>query len=153
MPTWIYRFTAVPLLLGVVLALQSPTQTASTKPSKNELKDLYEKLLAASKNKDESTLRQILTEDYSQVTADGRVRTKAIRLRETMSTDQTTEVLALETFDVFVYENAAVARCVVRNKGTSGGDAFDVKILSTATFVREGNVWRIAATHLSFVKP
>ena len=153
MPTEIYRFTAVLLLLSLVLPLQSCTQTPPIKPSEKELRDLYEKLLVASKNQDDSTLRQILTEDYSQVTAEGRVRTKAIRLQETMSPDNKTEILALETFDVFVYENAAVARCRVRNKGVFRGESFDEKVLSTATFVKEGEVWRIAATHLSILKP
>ena len=128
-------------------------QTEPIKSVEKELKVLYEQLLLASKNKDEQTLRQILTENYSQVTADGRVRTKAIRLQETMSPNQKDELLGLETFDVFIYENAAVARCRVRSKGTFKGEAFDEKIMSTATFVKEGGVWRIAATHLSFVKP
>ena len=148
-------------IVFVVLLNVYPTVNASgqgeqrtqTYAVEKQLKNLYEKLLLASKTKDEAVLRQILTNNYSQVTADGRVRTKAIRLKETMLPDHTTELLVLESFDVFVYTNAAVARCLVRNKGAFRGEAFDVKILSTATFVKEGNVWRIAATHLSFVKP
>ena len=50
-----------------------------------------------------------------------------------MSSDEKNELLTLESFDVFVYENAAVARCGVRNKRTFRGEAFDQKILSTAT--------------------
>ncbi len=96
-------------------------------------------------------LRSILTENYSQVTPEGRVRTKAIRIKETMSPDDQNELLNLESFDVFLYEGSAVARCLVRNKGIFKGEAYDIKIMSTATFVKEGRVWRIAATHLSLL--
>ena len=127
-------------------------QKTPTDNAKQELKALYEKLLFASRTRDETMLRKILTEDYSQVTADGRVRTKAIRIEETMSQDNQNELLNLESFDVFFYRDSAVARCLVRKKGTVKGEAYDLKILSTATFVKEGKVWRIAATHLSLVK-
>jgi len=143
------------LLLTICFAVNSFSQTAqkvTRHPAEKELKDLYEKLLLASKTKDKATLEQILTETYSQVTADARVRTKSIRIQETMSPNQQDELLILESFEVFVYENAAVARCGVRNKGTFKGEPFDQKIISTATFVKEGGVWKIAATHLSYVK-
>ena len=148
------HFLRIVLLLSLCLAVSSfsKTQAQSTEPLKAELRGLYEKLLLASKTKDKVVLQQILADNYSQVTADGRVRTKAIRISETMAPNDNTEVLALESFDLFTYENAAVARCVVRYKGTDDGQPFDVKILSTVTFVKEKKVWRIAATHLSFVK-
>ena len=150
------RFIALALLLNVYPTLNAPAQNAQknqTHAIEKRSKDLYEKLLLASKTKDEAALRQILTENYSQVTDEGKVRTKAIRLQETMSSDAKIELLTLETFDVFVYANAAVARCRVRNKGTFQGEAFDQNLLSTATFVKEGKVWRIAATHLSALRP
>jgi hypothetical protein len=151
----ISRLLAPVLLLTVCFAVNSFSQTAqkvTRYPAEKELKDLYEKLLLASKTKDKATLDRILTETYSQVTPDARVRTKSIRIQETMSSNQQNELLVLESFEVFVYENAAVARCGVRNKGTFNGEPFDLKILSTATFVKEGGVWKIAATHLSYVK-
>ena len=151
------NFIALFILLSAMNALNTNGQTAPQKTSKNsaleaELRGLYEKLLVASKDKDIETLTKILSDNYSQVTADGRVRTKAIRLKETLDPDDKTEILALESFDLFIYENAAVGRCRVRNKGTSRGEGYDVKILSTVTFVKEGKMWRIAATHLTFQK-
>lgn len=149
------RSIASVLLLTFCLAVTSfsqPAPKSTNQTAEKELKELYEKLLLASKEKDEATLKQILTKNYSQVTAEGRVRTKDIRLQETMSSELKDQILTLESFEVFIYEKAAVARCGVRNKGTFKGEAFDQKILSTATFVKEGGVWRIAATHLSFVK-
>ncbi len=147
------KFSAVLVIFGVLTTVDASGQKpANTAALKAELRSLYEKLLVASKNKDKATLTKILTDNYSQVTADGRVRTKPIRLAETMNPEDKTEILALESFDLFLYNNAAVARCLVRNKGASRGESYDVKILSTATFVKDGKVWKIAATHLTYPK-
>ena len=150
----ISRFISLALLIFCV-SLTSFSQTAqkvTRYPAEKELRELYEKLLLASKTKNTAMLEEILTETYSQVTADGRVRTKSVRIAETKASEFQDELLTLESFEVFVYDNAAVARCKVRNKGSFKGEAFDQKILSTATFVKEGKAWKIAATHLSFIK-
>src|SRR5207244_4093112 len=112
---------------------------------------LYERLLLASKKKDEKALREILTDDYSQVMADGKIRTRAMRISDTLSAGDTTEILTLESFQAQVYQNAAVGICRVREKGASKGVGYDKEMLSTATFVKVGNAWRIAATHLTFL--
>lgn len=150
-------FTAFLLLLTSFMAQGVYAQKGASKDPKNltlqiELKALYEKLLLASKDKDQQTLDKILTANYSQVTADGRVRTKEIRIKETMQTDVKVEILNLEEFNLFLYGNAAIARCRVRDKGINAGEAFDLTYLSTATFVMEKGQWKIAATHLSVLR-
>src|SRR5690349_24100798 len=102
------RLLAPVLLLTVCFAVNSVSQTAqkvTRYPAEKELRALYEKLLVASTAKDKATLERILTETYSQVTPEGRVRTKSIRIQETMSPDLQGELLTLESFEVFVYEN------------------------------------------------
>jgi hypothetical protein len=94
---------------------------------KKELQALYEKLLVASKTRDEATLRNILTDNYSQVTPGGRVRTKTIRINETISREDEIEVLNLDSFDVYIYRASAVARCYVSNKGMFKSEAYDPK--------------------------
>ena len=150
-------FLAMVLMLNVTFCLDSYGQhnlqgKPATTTVEKELRMLYERLLLASKNRDEKTLREILTEDYSQVTADGKVRTKASRIKETLSSEDKTDILALESFQLHVYQNAAVATCLVRDKGAIRGESYDNKMLSTATFIKTGKGWQIAATHLTFVK-
>ena len=142
------------IALAVVIATSASAQTS---PSNNKgmsqvektLRKLYERLLVASKEKDEKTLRQILTENYTQVVDDGRIRTRDVRIKETLSPDDVVEVLSLEKFELFPYQNSAVAVCHVRNKRNFAGQNYDLKIVSTATFVKESGVWRIAATHIT----
>ena len=149
-----FYFTALVFALNIFIGIDSYGQQLSPKETKIEktLKDLYERLLLTSKNRDEKALREILTDKYSQVTNSGRIRTKEIRIKETLSPDDVNEILALESFKLYVYQNVAVATCLVRNKGKFKGEDYDFKLMSTATFVKEGKVWRIAATHLSEIK-
>jgi ketosteroid isomerase-like protein len=117
-----------------------------------ELRDIYERLLKAARQKDEKTLRDILTEDYTQVTADGRIRSKEARISETLQSTDELSTLTLEDFKLRVYSGAAIALCRVSQEGISNGKPFKSTILSTVTFIREGGRWRIAATHLTFNK-
>lgn len=117
-----------------------------------ELRGLYEQLLRASKEKDEKVLRRILTDDYLQVTADGRIRSKRDRINETLDPKDQTLMLSLEDFRLRIYSDAAIALCKVRQEGTTDGKPYQVNILSTVTFIRQGGRWRIAATHLTFAK-
>jgi hypothetical protein len=153
----LFSFAAFVFVLNLAATADSCGPTPSMgRPSeaatKKELKALYERLLTASQKKDEKALREILSDSYSQVTADGRIRTKEIRINETLSPDDKIDDLRLESFEPRVYQDSAVAICRVRNKGATRGDAYDRELLSTATFVKEGEAWRIAATSLSFAK-
>jgi hypothetical protein len=119
-------FLAVVFTLGIAAGTDSFGQhIVQQKPAKatveNSLRQLSERLLVASKAKDEKALREILTDDYSQVTADGKIRTRTTRIADTLLLEDNTEVLSLDSFDVHLYENAAVATCLVRDKGVFKG--------------------------------
>src|ERR1051325_2450249 len=75
--------TFVSSLLLISEAKASPAVTQNKK-LEEELKALYEKLLDASKKKDEKALHEILADSYTQVVDGGRIRTKEIRIKETL---------------------------------------------------------------------
>ena len=127
----------------------------SKKPNaRAELRDLYINFLNASRLKDRPALDQIMTSDYTQILGDGRIRTKTVRMQETMDDRLgAIEALELKDFDVRLYGVAAVAVCKVWEQYKhSDGAVKKYDIYSTATFVKQNNKWRIAATHISMIE-
>jgi ketosteroid isomerase-like protein len=137
--------------IGSGSVLAQSVKASETRTGK-ELRALYEQLLRASERKDEKTLRRILANDYMQVTADGRIRSKQDRISETLSPKEQSVKLSLDDFRLRIYADAAIALCKVRQEGTTAGKPYQANILSTVTFIRQGGRWRIAATHLTFAK-
>jgi len=120
-----------------------------------ELRALYVRFLDTSRLRNKAALDEIMTDDYTQVTVDGRIRTKAIRIQETMQEPDggSTEALELKDFNVRFYSDAAVAICKVWEQYKfADGAVKKFDIWSTATFVRQKNKWRIAATHISMTE-
>ena len=144
------------LFFCCVFLFALPAFAQSTTPAKNntvaKLRALYVRFLDASRLKDEKALREIMTDDYSQVLVDGRQRTKEIRIKETMTTNLNEEVLELKEFSARVYGDAAVAVCKVMQQHLDDGKPHKHDTWSTATFVKQKGKWRIAATHLSTVE-
>lgn len=150
----LHRQPLIALALAVAVCLTSQCTTTqpakeSTAQAEKAIRDVYERLLKASKERDEKALREVLADDYSQVTADGRIRSKEQRIKETLQPNDQVNSITLDDFQPRVYADTAIALCRVRDKGMTDGQAYDSPILSTAVFVRQGGVWRIAATHLA----
>src|SRR5436853_7080858 len=139
------------LALAVCLISQCAVKESakeSTAQTEQAIRAVYERLLKASKEKDEKALREVLADDYSQVTADGKLRSKEQRVKETLQSTEQIHSLVLEDFQPRVYSGAAIAFCRVRDEQVAQGQAYNAPIISTALFVRQGGSWRIAATHL-----
>jgi hypothetical protein len=142
---------AAPMPMGVSVGF-SQSAKGPAKQLEKKLQDTYKELLRATQLKDEKSLRKILANDYTQVTADGRVRSKAERVKETLQSTDKITTLSLEDFQLRVYSDAAIALCRVKNEGVSEGKAYKFTILSTVIFIRQDRTWRIAATHLTFAR-
>jgi len=104
--------------------------------------------MKASKDKDERVLREVLADDYSQVTASGDIRDKERRIRDTLSNEALASY-TIESFRARVYSDSAVALCRLGLRGADKDGNYNTAILSTVTFIRKDGVWRIAATHLT----
>ena len=144
------------LFVGCAFLFALPAFAQNVKPAKNdtmtELRAVYVRFLDASRLKNEKALKEIMTDDYSQVLPDGRQRTRDIRITETMQGNSKDEVLELKEFSARVYGDAAVAVCKVIQQHTDDGKTHWYDTWSTATFVKQKGKWRIAATHLSNVE-
>ena len=142
---------AISIVILVSCSQNRAPEQRSTIVSENDLRKLYERLMDASKGKgDEKILRQVLADDYTQVTASGDRRDKEKRISDTLSGESPMTSYVIEEFRPRIYGDSAIAVCRVRLKGLTNGGTYDSTVLSTATFVRKDNVWRIAATHLTF---
>ena len=117
--------------------------------AKGDLRAIYVRFLDASRLRDQAALGELMTDDYTQVVEDGRIRTKAIRIQETMDPSGTVDVLDLKEFSVRLYGDAAVAVCNVWEQYTYQGKPKSNDIYSTVTFIKQKGKWRIAATHVS----
>jgi hypothetical protein len=142
------------LMAGIVLSVVdvSAQSVRVTKgDTRAELRAIYARFLDATRLKDRAAIDEIMTDDYSQITSEGRLRTKPVRISETLNDpDGSVEALELRDFNVRIYGNAAVAVCKVWERYKYiNGDIKYYDIWSTATFVRQKGKWRIAATHLS----
>jgi hypothetical protein len=144
-------FTLIMIIAPDPSTVFSQSAKISGPRTEKVLHGVFERLLKAAERKDEKTLREILTNDYTQVTADGRIRSKEDRVKETIQSNDSV-TLFLEDFRVRSYKTAAIALCRVRQEVVSDGKTYKSTILSTVTFIRQGGTWRIAATHLTFAK-
>jgi uncharacterized protein (TIGR02246 family) len=138
------------LLFALPTLSQTRKQQLADEKTGDALMDLYDRFVEASRVRDEATLKQIMTDDYTQVTASGRFRTKEIRIRDTVEDKgQALEVMVKE-FTPRIYGNAAIAVCRVweKYKGADGKIS-EMEVYSTVTFIKQRGKWRIAATHLT----
>ena len=123
---------------------------AQKKDATTEVREAYVRFLNASRLADKDALTDIMTDDYSQVLPDGRMRDKATRIRETMEDKGRVMAIDLVEFSARVYGSSAVAVCTVHQEFTDdAGKLVKVDTRSTATLVKNKGKWRVAATHLS----
>src|SRR5689334_23288364 len=127
LPLVILSLAAAVVAIGSGGVLAQSAKASETRTGK-ELRALYEQLLKASKEKDEKILRRILTDDYMQVTATGRIRSKQDRINETLDPKDQTLMLSLEDFRLRVYGDAAIALCKVRQEGTTDGKPYQANV-------------------------
>lgn len=104
-----HRFRMTLIVIAILVATSCEIHRAQNQQTtEGDLKKIYERLMEASKNKDEKVLREVLTDDYSQVTASGDVRDKERRIKDTLS-NEALDSYTIESFRARVYSDSAVA--------------------------------------------
>jgi ketosteroid isomerase-like protein len=151
------------MLLSLVLLMTITSFTQSQGSSKHrvkskpkieeQLKAMYERLLAAIKEGDIKVYNQLLTDNYIFTSGGtGLVLTKGERAKEVLARRrEQIEEVSVQSYRVYMYGNSAVASFLIHNRGKSQGEDYDSMVNVTVVYVRIGQRWKIAATHSSLV--
>lgn len=105
-------------------------------------------LISAHKAKDASL---IYAEDFVLTTSSGKAKLKQDMLADISSPDLTLEINETTQVKVRVIENTAVLTGILQQKGTYKGNAFDVKLYVTDTWVKVKSGWILLAGHATVI--
>ncbi len=91
------------------------------------------------------TLDRILSDELIYAHSTGVIETKSEYLGKLKSGVQRYDVIDHETTTVRVHGNAAAAHSIVIMKGATKGNPFDNKLMMMHLWVKNGDVWQLAA--------
>ena len=98
-------------------------------------------------------MTELLTEDFTTTDSSGAITTRADDVEAAKKGSIRYEVFENRDMKVRLHGDAAVVTGRTIVKGQAGGDSFDAEFQFTDTLVRSGGRWRVAATHISRIKP
>lgn len=105
-------------------------------------------LISAHRAKDAAL---IYAEDFVLTTSSGKGKSKLDMLADISSPDLTLEINETTQVKVRVIENTAVLTGILQQKGTYKGNAFDVKLYVTDTWVKVNTHWLLLAGHATVI--
>jgi len=147
---WIAVVALVVLFLAFSVQAQSSVQTKNVS-AEQELIKLEDEWTNAMLKRDWSVLERILTDDFTDVTFEGSVLTKAQDIADLKSGALTLTSLVADEMKVRVYGDAAVVTGRNTLKGKYQGMDINGQIRWTDTWVKHGGRWQCVATHGSKV--
>jgi len=140
---------AASLLATPAIAQAAPA--ARDAQVKREIARLEEIWIQAVIKRDSVAFNALLMPDFVY-TEDDRVFTKRQLIREILTSTDTVRSGVNEDLKVTVHQNTAVATGWLVLRGTSKGQAFEVRYRYTDTWIRDGNSWRVFAAQ-DYKKP
>lgn len=93
----------------------------------------------------------IYADDFILTTSSGKVKLKQDMLADISTPDLTLELNETTQVTVRVVENTAVLTGILQQKGTFKGNAFDVKLSVTDTWVKVNSKWILLAGHATVI--
>ena len=93
----------------------------------------------------------IYADDFILTTSSGKVKLKQDMLADISTPDLTLELNETTQVTVRVVENTAVLTGILQQKGTFKGNAFDVKLYVTDTWVKVNSKWILLAGHATVI--
>jgi hypothetical protein len=93
----------------------------------------------------------IYADDFVLTTSSGKSKSKQDMLADINSPDLTLEVNETTEVKVRVIYNTAVLTGILQQKGTFKGNAFDVKLYVTDTWVKVNSNWILLAGHATVI--
>lgn len=127
-------------LAAPVLAVQAP---------EDEVMGLTQAACDAFRTRDVAALEEFLAPEFTLVSSNSEVQTRAQTLAEVRSGDPKYEVFRNHGMTARVYKDAAVVQGVTSLKGQSGGKPFALDVRFTDTLVKEKGKWRLVVSHVT----
>ncbi len=93
----------------------------------------------------------IYADDFILTTSSGKVKLKQDMLADISTPDLVLEINETTQVKVRVVENTAVLTGILQQKGTYKGNAFDVKLYVTDTWVKVNSNWILLAGHATVI--
>lgn len=128
------------------------TNTVTTAPAANneaDVKKLISDLAAALSKNDAAALEKIYADDYTLVSQDGTLATKAERINAIKSGDLKFENVEFKNVKVRSYVDSAVVIAESSGKSTNKGKAVNTAYRITFIASKTKDGWRLVGAHLS----
>ena len=141
------RTACVLLLSGVALGAHAES------PADREILQVERDGCLAYQNNDPQKIAAFLTDDYTLTDSKGHVTTGADDINDAKTGKVHYDVFENYDMTARVYgDTTAVVLGKTRVKGTAEGQAIDIVVQFTDTFVKQDGRWRLAAGHVSRLK-
>ncbi len=137
------------LVLSVFLAFNSFLNFNSTEEKVIEMDRQLNQLISSHNTK---AAASFYADDFILTTSSGKTKSKQDMLAEISSTEVTMEINETSGVKVRVIGNTAVLTGTLHQKGVYKGNAFDVRLLVTDTWVKVKTGWKLLAGHATVIK-
>jgi len=134
-------------------AMAGPADNALTPAQCAAVAEQDRQLNAAIAAHDAAKAAALYADQFQLTAGTGKRKTKTDMLADIARTDLALEVNETTEVDVRCLGTTAVLTAVLRQKGTLGGKAFDMRLLVTDTWVQQGKSWQLLAGHASPAGP
>ena len=136
-----------PLL--ILLAIGAPACARDSRADEQEIRRVEAILCEAFERGDADVLRKHLDARFTLTNSRGEVTDFAQNVAEVARRDPHYDVFHNHDQQVRLYRDAAIVVGVTTVKGHSGEQLFDGDFQYTDTWVRDGDRWKLAASHAS----
>jgi len=137
--------TCATLLFASASCLATPADEKALTDIENQLSDAY-------RTGNVDYIKKVVDETYTLTNSHAKVSHRPDDIDEVTKGDPHYEVFHTHDMTPRVYGDAAVVLGIVSLKGTSAGQAFDVDMRFTDTFVRRDGQWRMVAAQVTRIE-
>jgi ketosteroid isomerase-like protein len=135
------------------LILIAPVALAQDRAAETQIVEADAQLNAAIKQNEAAKAAAFYADDFVLTTSSGKQKVKSDLLGEIGSPELKLEVNETENVKVRVLSSTAVLTGRLHQKGVYKGQAFDVFVLVTDTWVKTGTRWKLFAGHATLLPP
>jgi len=137
------------IALAAALLLQLAAPAFAAQAPEDEVMGLTQAACDAFRTRDLAALEQFLAPEFTLVSSNSEVQTRAQTLAEVRSGEPRYEVFRNHGMTARVYKDAAVVQGITSLKGLSGGKPFALDVRFTDTLVKEKGKWRLVVSHVT----
>lgn len=137
---------------GASLLLATASQGHDPGSAVTQLIDTDKRMQRAFVDRDVTTLKTILADDYVLVIPDGTEQTKADILHDVESGSIIWEINETSGWEVRVHGGTGIVVATLHSKGLIGGKSFDRSVKFSDVYILEGGSWRNVHAHTCLSK-